>query len=71
MVCKSWRWGRKRARSGCALVQLNTAEMWNWGQLGGLLACAGSGGVGLQGVGDFREPESFCCRQMMRRDLQN
>lgn len=38
------------------------------GQLGGLLGQAGS--VELV-VGDFRESESYCCRQVMRQDLQN
>lgn len=38
------------------------------GQLGGLLGQAGS--VELV-VGDFRESESYGCRQVMRQDLQN
>lgn len=29
------------------------------------------GGVGLLAGGGFRESESFCCKQMVRRDIQS
>lgn len=55
----SWKW-RGEGRRG--------QEAASSGQLGGLLGQAGS--VELV-VGDFRESESYCCRQVMRQDLQN
>lgn len=55
----SWKW-RSEGRRG--------QEAASSGQLGGLLGQAGS--VELI-VDDFREFESYCCRQMMRQDLQN
>lgn len=66
-MCKPWSVnpgdGEEKEQEAALLGSAKTAEIRNSVQ-------PGQGAMELV-VGDFRESESFCCRQMMRRDLQS